>query len=220
MLLFPFKRIGVGFLIWGSFVPAIVQAQAFSVPISNRVIQGEVALGDGEVVKFKALEGGMTTIKDLTTGRQIGFTGEITNAESRMVRFTFFEITEPQPGLQALRQIDQIDAVPGQPAASRALPTAMLSVANLGTSKLSAEEIEAFRRSILPETQFADTGTSPDALVKPDPTNPTTLCCVTCGSTTACGCAVSMTCGSCCDGACCGGSGGTQPSHRFSPGGL
>lgn len=28
-------------------------------------------------------------------------------------------------------------------------------------------------------------------------------CCVTCGETTACGCAVSMDCGSCCSGPCC-----------------
>lgn len=37
-------------------------------------------------------------------------------------------------------------------------------------------------------------------------------CCVTCGNTTACGCAVSMSCGSCCSDPCCGSGSVTLPT--------
>lgn len=41
-------------------------------------------------------------------------------------------------------------------------------------------------------------------------------CCVTCGSTLACGCAVSLSCGSCCSDPCCaGGSGTRQPGVQI-----
>jgi hypothetical protein len=36
-----------------------------------------------------------------------------------------------------------------------------------------------------------------------DPSKAGARCCVTCGSTTSCGCAVADTCGSCCSGPCC-----------------
>ncbi len=62
-----------------------------ALPISNRLIQGEMTLANGELLKFKALEGTLVTVQGPDVG-SFAISGEIVDEGARQVRFTVFEI--------------------------------------------------------------------------------------------------------------------------------
>lgn len=104
-----------------------------TVPISDSRIEGTIRLASNdEIVKFTALEGGLVTVQ-VEKGMSFGVTGEILNAENDHVRFTVFEIERHGPGLDGLKQIDQVE-VRGQQA--KRVPKA-------GIAALSVSAIQA-----------------------------------------------------------------------------
>lgn len=174
----------------------------YSVPSSNRIIEGEISRADGKVVKFGVLEGGLLTFES-TEGGSVAISGEIVDEGSRDVRFSVFEIESFGPGLQGLKRVGDLEVREGRPEISAAAKNVQVLVSKISPSpKLTEAEVQAFRQIAMESVPGAEAG------------NPVlATCCVTCGNTRTCGCKVSDTCGSCCTDPCCGG-GTPNPDTR------
>ncbi len=176
-------------------------AEAYSVPQSSRLVTGEVSLAGGKLVKFTVLEGQMLKLSDSEEGYTLGFSPTIVDEANLKVSFTVFEITEHGPDLHMLREIESIEvAQTGWVEKAHA----EIKITGIEESGLSQADLEGIQAKLA----------VPSKLSSDFPYKPATAgggeeyksgCCVTCGATTACGCAVSSGCGSCCVGSCCGG---------------
>lgn len=176
-------------------------------PISNRLLEGEIELVDGETISFKALEGSLVTIQSPSTG-PIALSGEILDENSRQVRFVVFRVETYGPRLQGLTQIDTIEVRDGLASSLRSLALEGLKVKGIHRSdRVSEADVKAYRERLLGPAigGKATDGAPPISSAGVEEVDNT--CCVTCGSVTACGCSVSMSCGSCCAGPCCSGNG-------------
>lgn len=174
----------------------------YSVPLSNRVLEGEISRGDGKVVKFGVLEGGLLTFES-GEGQSFAISGEILDQGRREVRFSVFEIESFGPGLQGLKRIGDLEVREGLPESSSAAKGLQVLVSAIGASQTFSEaDVQALRQTAM-ESVPGDTIGNPILAT----------CCVTCGSTRTCGCKVSDSCGSCCTDPCCGG-GSTNPDTR------
>jgi hypothetical protein len=184
----------------------------FALPISNRTIHGEILLGNGQTLKFTSLEGSLVTVQGPEVG-SLAVAGEIVDEASTHVRFTVFEIQDFGPGLQGLRQLEQVDVLDKSPAATGQAGFQTITASRIDTSsKVSQADVAVFREATLAWVTGGESASEPSALV-PDLNG---TCCVTCLNTTACGCTVSLPCGSCCADVCCpGGSNGKKPQVQF-----
>lgn len=118
---------------------AVEPPNVSTVPISDRLIQGKIRLAsDGEIVNFTALEGGLVTVQ-VAGGASFGVAGEILDAEKDHVRFTVFEIERYGPGLDGLKQIDQIEVQGAQAKKVPKAGIAALSVSGIEAGPLIAE---------------------------------------------------------------------------------
>lgn len=200
--------VGATLLVLG--LPAVSKGaekpNVFSLPISNRTIQGEIALGGGELVKFTSLEGSLVTLEGPDVG-SLAISGEILDEASSHVRFTVFEIQQFGQGLHGLKQIEQFEVRDKAPGAATQAGFQTITANRIEKSdKVSQAQIEAFRQATLDSVAGGASSAAPETSgLIPDIDG---TCCVTCGSTTACACAVSMSCGSCCADQCCPGGGG------------
>lgn len=173
-------------------------AEAFTLPVSNQLIEGKIELQDGEVINFKVLDGAMVKVKNDDEGLYLGFTPQKLDGER--VSFTVFEITEHGEGLEGMSQVGAFETSLGEKASFSGRGYFGIEVTGFAKSTRKMQEIDAFRQQVF----FGDGEKNDTPLLG--------RCCVTCGGTTACGCAITMSCGSCCDGTCCGGGGG-GPLH-------
>lgn len=113
----PSKRIALSLALLGisAVASAVELPNVSTLPISERLIQGQIRLtSDDEIVKFTAQEGGLVTVQ-VAGGPSFGVAGEILDADKDHVRFTVFEIERHGQGLDGLKQIDQVE-VRGQQA--------------------------------------------------------------------------------------------------------
>lgn len=177
-------------------------------PISNRLLEGEIELIDGETIGFKALEGTLITIQSPSTGA-LALSGEILDENSRQVRFVMFRIDSYGPGLQGLTQIETLEVRDGLTSSMRSLALDGLKVSGIKRSdRVTEADVKAYREHL-----FGRATGGGEALESGPPASTSSFedvestCCVNCGSVTACGCKVTMSCGSCCAGACCSGTG-------------
>lgn len=174
----------------------------YSVPLSSRIIEGEISRDGGKVVKFGVLEGGLLTFGS-TDGPSLAISGEILDEGRREVRFSIFEIEQFGPGLDGLKRIGDLEVRDGAPEASPAAKTFQVLVSAIGASPAFSEaDFQAFRQTAM-ESLPGDTVGNPILAT----------CCVSCGSTRTCGCKVTDSCGTCCTDPCCGG-GSPQPDTR------
>ncbi len=179
-------------------------AEAYSIPTSTRLVHGEIELTDGETVKFAVLEGQMLKLRNSEEGYFLGFSPTIVDEANLEVRFAVFEITEHGPGLHALRQIESIEAA--KTGWVEKIHTE-IEITGIEESGLSKAELEATQAKLAVRSKIPYKPAVGEKPQSPGFANKDS-CCVTCGSTTSCGCAVTMSCGSCCTGSCCGGGGG------------
>ena len=80
------------------------------------------------------------------------------------------------------------------------------------SDKVTQAEVQAFRQATLGSVTGETASASSQSTASIPDVDGT--CCVTCGSTTACACAVSMSCGSCCADTCCPGGGTGKPKPQ------
>jgi hypothetical protein len=176
-----------------------VESKAFTVPISNDFVWGTLRLPDGQEIRFKTLEGGLVTVRDHTTGAMFGIAPIALKDDREEIQVTVFEITEVQPGHQRIRQVERLVVPVASPAGEKSVRGFAVTVEGITAETPPGKA---------PLSQPVD-----DALKQAEKGR----CCVTCGTTTACGCSVSMDCGSCCSDPCCGGSSEPPEPPRPSP---
>lgn len=186
-----------------SLMVADVGAEAFSVPVSNYMVKGQLEMTDGEIIQFAVLDGAMLKVRNPDEGYFVGLTPVIKKeGGEQVVSFTVFNIAEHGPGLHSLKEEGTFETRPGEKSAMVAPFYAEVSLLGIEKSSLSQGDVDKMRRNMMPNKLFAKDGFETGA---DQGGGISTECCVTCGSTTACGCAVSMSCGDCCDSQCCGG---------------
>ena len=185
-----------------------VFAEAYSVPTSTRLVRGEVSLPDGETVKFAVLEGQMLKIRNTELGYYLGFSPTIVNEADLEVSFAVFEITEHGPDQHSLRQLESVEFTK---TGWLEKANANIEVIGIQESGMSKADLEATQASMAVPSKIAYKPAVVGGIPHKD------SCCVTCGTTTSCGCAVEMSCGSCCTGTCCSGGGGPRTSEGEGP---
>lgn len=121
----------------------------------------------------------------------------VANAERQQVAISVLRVNG-----ETARTVETVTATVGQPAALRSLGTTTVVVERL--------RIAARPQASAGVTSF----TRNDAAVRRYSNVYAGECCVKCGSVRACGCAVSMECGSCCSDGCCGIITGGGPAGR------
>ncbi len=164
------------------FLPVPLSAERiFSVPTSGKVVSGRLILPRGQHADFQVLEGGMLRVTDDRSGHTVGLSPTI--QEDGQVVFTAFDIREVLPGHEAAYEIGVLES--HGITARLDLPRSPLQ---LQIHKVAVAN--HLSRLALP----LDPWTLNEAGLR---------CCVTCDSTTVCGCAVVMGCGGCCAGPCC-----------------
>jgi hypothetical protein len=122
----------VGLLAASTICSAAGKPNVSTVPISNRLIQGEIRIPGGEVVKFTTQEGGLVSVQG-EDGIFFGVAGEILDVETGHVRFTVFEIEEHGPGLHGLKEVAKVEVRDQQP----------MRVPQIGIEALFVSRIEA-----------------------------------------------------------------------------
>jgi len=184
-----------------------VLAQAYTLPTSSKLVHGTLTLSDGQKVEFTVLEGAMFTIRDEESDFFLGFTPTIEDEAEERVSFEIFEIQEMGPDLQTLKEVDDVLVLKTFEVGSPWMPAySQLTVRGISDSGLNDVEIEQLREDLRIQLKLSPSSKPGENSVEPTLTGQS-QCCVTCGSVTACGCAVQMSCGSCCSGACCSGDG-------------
>lgn len=159
--------------------------QATTIQISNKSYRIQILLPDGNFVRMTLHEGEMGTITFLSENHTLGFTpiSSISNPEQVEIR-TFLITTRPD-GNQTIKSHDSINLVVNGRSMvmdrERSFIFDLLNV-NLNENKASSQT---------------------NSLGAVSPAIAPSRCCVTCGIVTACGCAVEMSCGSCCADQCC-----------------
>lgn len=114
------------------------------------------------------------------------------SAQDRTFRLTIYKGPEGA-ATEALRVVEQLEVRQGVPAVIPSMPTVSIVVDGTRTAQAAAGASQAVYRTASMRTP------APQALTS----RLLGECCITCGTITACGCAVGMSCGSCCSDACC-----------------
>ncbi|MEM9292976.1 MAG: hypothetical protein AAGD01_14940 [Acidobacteriota bacterium] len=180
--------------------PASAQG-AFTITDDSRLLSGHLELGDGEIIKFKSRSGELFTIHFEGDSRGYGIVMTLDEDDSSPAfEILVLAIEEHSSGAgQTMRQVDRVQGEVGGSAVGL-MPSPLAAVKVDAISLAEVEPAELSRQDLI--RKALQTGTNPDQ---------ESVCCVTCGNTTACGCAIVMDCGSCCSGGCCGGGGGQGP---------
>ena len=161
-----------------------------------RLIHGELTLPEGNVMHFSVREGELLLVRGLLDSSNETVALQVSGSE--------------EAGF-SVRRFGSISEVPEHP-----------EFVDQGSVRLRPHVSES---AILGDLSIKILGTEWRSMDTPPMSTPGRLegeealrnvaagsCCVTCGSVTACGCAVSHSCGSCCSDPCCGGSGGSGGS--------
>lgn len=160
--------------------PKPARNEVNGIPLSDRVIRWEMTLSDGRVIRLAVLEGEMARLK-MADGQTYGLVPVLRADQQDRIEFRLFSVSR-QKGLgESLRLQESFGLEEGGDYFPSVWDGSLIKISRAyfrevpaGTEKLSVEPIET------------DNG-----------------CCVTCGGTRACGCAVSMDCGDCCSPPCC-----------------
>jgi hypothetical protein len=168
------------------------QQKAYSVQVSNKIVHMEIQVPDGHWIKVAVQEGDQARITDRELELDMAF---IPVRQDGGIRVRAFRIEKHQGGDESMHFVEEFDVNIGyisytkKAAGTFAVKVIQVSAPPPDSSKGAAEKRGCSNLSGM-------TGDSSlDKLAG--------RCCVTCGSTTSCGCGVWDTCGSCCVGLCC-----------------
>ncbi|HEV7507766.1 MAG TPA: hypothetical protein VGS07_22975 [Thermoanaerobaculia bacterium] len=176
-----------GLLVGLAAAPGLLSGEVFSIPISDRLLEGQISMPDKAEfpsIRFAAREGTMVTVTDSVTGRIEGWIPILDGTGKPTL--TPFQIVPYGNGEKA-KQVGP------------AIPV------RLG----SFEDFKIFDEVFRVEAQNVQLGSFPNLrLINPRGVSPDKLqklygktgggnCCVSCGSITVCATAVDLDCGSC-----------------------
>lgn len=171
---------------------AEVGEQAFSKPISGTLIRLEVQISADRVIKGMVEEGGMFRVTDASLGLAVGL---VPLLHEDSVKVKVYEISKhPSGGGEVVRYREEVELTPGTVGVPKKLQQVLeLKVQEIIRSKAPEQPKSTAEKSMACVSQNQSTLRLVTAFG----------CCVTCGGTTSCGCAVEDSCGSCCAGPCC-----------------
>lgn len=189
----------IGLLVGTFLIPAVLfpaalsgQSEAFSIPVSNRVIVGDLTLPNGDLARFKVYDGAMVTLRTEGSERLWGFSPSLGTDTADEVVFHVYEIFEYPDGNQAISEYGSL-----LPGATKTVEGDDLPF----TARVAGIEEGSYSEDSLRTLAAA-------ALDGQDVTEELGRCCVTCNGQTVCACKVKLSCGSCCSPGCCDGGGG------------
>ena len=152
------------------------------VPLSDLLIHWELTFASGRQTRMIAREGEIIRLK-LADGRSFGFVPVVRDAAQGDISFRLFSIQKVKGVGEKLRYLEVFDVQPGGEHFPEALAGSLVKVSSV--RRVTPEDLEAYYKL----------GEKDDVLDG---------CCVACDGTRVCGCSVSMDCGDCCVGICCG----------------
>lgn len=150
--------------------------EAYTVPLSDRLVRLEVTLPSGNVAKGVVQEGQMFRVRSGEGNAWYGF-APVLKGETPVVRVYRIE-THPS-GNEMIRKIEEISAPAGTSEVTKSLG-----------ARYEVRIVEVFKG------QACAPGAAPFEKA-------TFRCCVRCVDEEACGCSADLACGSCCSGPCC-----------------
>lgn len=145
-----------------------------------RLIRWNLTFQDGRVANLIAMEGDIVSVK-LSDGRRFGFLPEVKDEATGEVSFRVFSITSTKGSRPALREVESFRLAAGAEYFPASLAQSLIKVS--GVERVDPAN---FKQEISPDPGVVELN-----------------CCLTCGGTRVCGCAVSMDCGDCCVPPCC-----------------
>lgn len=157
-----------------------VMAESFSVPVSNRVIVGELSLPNSTTAEFEAREGTMVRVDAVEAGYSYAFI-PIIDPRTNQTRFTIFEISDLESGKEGV--VEVASATDG-------------SGLDFGGQRFSLRVHEVERREFAVSAQAKNEGLHARELKKLYGHNEG-LCSVTCRALKVSAGSVRMDCGSC-----------------------
>ena len=173
--------------------PVPLSKQASTIPTSDELITLKITLSDGQTLTATEREGGMIRIEK--DGRIFGVTPHIHDKDNSVIKADIFRITTIKRGGtvvgESMAIVENVEVNKSFPRSTNSDPPFTLQVERIVKAKAIDTSVSK------PKTN--------DGIGIDPPTDPPPVyrCCVTCGSTTACACAVTLSCGSCCSGPCC-----------------
>lgn len=196
---------GLGTLLVGASMPAAAQQIDANTIIDFHVNLEEFNQSVGGAVK----EGGRYTMTINGRGAY-ALTAVVADLAARRVNITVHRASNEKA--QDFRAVETVTATVGTPVPLKAIPRASVVVEGIRRAQASGE------------VAGMTAGFASNSSRVWEPVRATALfgsCCVTCGNVTACGCAVSGDCGSCCSDSCCppirieANSSGSTPAPTF-----
>ena len=165
--------------------PVHAAPEFFGVPNSDRVLQGSLTLPDGKTVRFGSREGTMVSVRDDAKHYWVAFQGVFEQGVERTT-VRLFDV-EPMSDDEAALDIH------GRLPKEIAMGTSHEFSHPSGTFTFS---YQAVTQGHFPKQPFDPRQATTQQVEKNWPTGDG-ICCVTCGSATACASSVISDCGSC-----------------------
>jgi hypothetical protein len=178
-------------LLLASAIGAKAEQKAYSVPVSQKIVNLEVQVPDGHWIKGAVLEGDQFRVEDHDLKVTMAFIPLTKAGGGVLVRV--FRIEKHEDGNESIHFVEEIESGLGETAYTKKAAAAF----SVRVVKVTEPPAEGGGRPALKSSCKASSGSI--ALSK----FIAGRCCITCGGNTSCGCAVDDTCGSCCAGGCC-----------------
>lgn len=156
--------------------------EAYTVPLSSRLVRMEVTLPSGNVAKGVVQEGQVFRVKAGAENLTYGF-APILKGNAPTVKV--YEIRSHTSGHEMIRLLEELSVAVGESAAPRKVSGSYeVKIIEEVKDQAECDRSPLQKRDVRSKAVFS--------------------CCVKCGDEEACGCAASLGCGSCCSGPCCG----------------
>jgi hypothetical protein len=180
-------------LLIGAAGAVSAQQKAYSVRVSDKIIHMEIQVSDGRWIKVAVQEGEQARITDNEMKLDMAF---IPIRQEDGFRVRMFRIEKHPTGDESMHFVEEIDTKIGDIGYTKKAPsTFSIRILQLGDPSTAGHEGIPAKDSC-----NKSSGASGDLTLKFGGGG---RCCVHCGGTTSCGCAVEDYCGSCCSGGCC-----------------
>lgn len=164
-----------------------ILGQAFSVPISDKVVELSVTLPDGKMAKIQAREGSMITVHDRVSGTTQGFVPQLENND-KTLSILVLQIFDLGSGKADVRQAGLTKGLIFGSSSEFAAPAGNFGIEPINVGKGSFPNA----RPVDPNRPL----TNPEQLRKVYGSGGGD-CCVRCHSYTVCATSVTLDCGAC-----------------------
>jgi hypothetical protein len=186
-----FERIGS--LAATALMVCLVPAGADDKEKAERLVVFKMTVPDGQWIKATSTDGGVTRVT--FAGTSLSVSPHIVDRDRSVVAFSVFN-----PSKSETVPVDVVQHAKGNPPAiTQTKPSVELEVIKLRDKKPTSTTGSL----TVDEDSQGCHASSSSILASDGDVHAMGKCCVTCGTTTVCGCAVIMECGDCCADPCC-----------------